>query len=167
MKKAKEVFEEALAGLEKAYGRSTFYCERDVVWTIQGRLVQMIEKQDLPYRVYSDYPILPGKKRSFSADIAILDSAKKVLLVVEFKYEPSHNRQDILQEKLPVVEWGKNGVEKDVNRVKQFVQEGKCQSAVSIFIDEGRWRRKKEPYQGSKWYDWPMGVSILKAEFGS
>src|SRR6266700_1948153 len=74
------------------------------------------KEQGLPFRVFHDYPILPGKRRSLCVDLAILNTDSLVEVAVEFKYEPSHNRSDIWPTKLKpsVVFWGDDGVGKDV-----------------------------------------------------
>jgi len=134
---ARELFREAMDWLRENYASFRFYTERDVVWTVQERLRRDIEERGLPLRVFNDYGVLPGKRRSFSADLAVLDEHEKVLLAVEFKYEPSHRRSDIPKKKFPVVFWGKEGVGKDVDRVERFVTEGDVVQALALFIDEG------------------------------
>lgn len=158
---------EALKWLDESYDRFTFYVERDIVWTIQGKLVNMIKEAHHPYKVYNNYPILRGKRRSISTDLAIIGPDQKVLLAVEFKYEPSHERTDILGDNFPVVSWGQDGIGKDVRRVEEFVKKRRCKCAVSVFVDEGRWLRQREPHEGCKWIDWRSGAAILYTQFGS
>src|SRR5690242_16270653 len=94
---ATELFENAIGWLQQNYANFQFFVERDVVWTIQMYLIKQIKERDLPYKVFNDFPILPGSRRSLSADIAILNSNENDLVEVaaEFKYEPSHRRSDV------------------------------------------------------------------------
>jgi hypothetical protein len=131
-----------------------------VVWTVQTRLIKVIADNELPYRVFNDYPMLPGKRRSLSADLAILNQDNLVEVAVEFKYEPSHGRQDILRAKFPVVVWGKEGVRKDVDRVREFVARGKAAAAYALLIDEGGYFRQRPPHPGARWIDWGSGVWV-------
>src|SRR5262249_11006675 len=42
------------------YDEFEFWAERDLVWTVQKRLKQVIGDQHLPYSVFNDYPLAPG-----------------------------------------------------------------------------------------------------------
>ena len=162
MESGSGLFEEALEWLHKNYASYRFYAERDLVWTVQTRLNSMIAQMGLPLQVFHGYPILPGKKQSLGADLAIVDSNGKVELTAEFKYEPSHGRTDILKTKFPVVAWGKGGVGHDVERVQQIVRAGRAGVAYSVFVDEGGcFHRSKRPHPGSEWRDWGNGVWVL------
>ena len=70
-----ELFRDALSWLEQNYQRFHFFVERDVVWTLQKHLLNSIEQEDLPYRVFHGHSVLPSKRESLSADLAILGSA--------------------------------------------------------------------------------------------
>jgi hypothetical protein len=106
---AATLFEDVIAWLQEHYDEFEFWVERDLVWTVQSRLRQMIAEQHLPYRVFNDYPLLPGARRARSADVVIRDTDETVLVAAEFKYEPSHHRAEVLPGKLPVVVWGLEG----------------------------------------------------------
>lgn len=164
MTTAKDYFIEAIEWLRSNYDEFTFFVERDVVWSLQLHLLALILRDGSDFRVYNDYGILPGKRRSLSSDIAILDLAGSVSVAAEFKYEPSHSRTDILSEKLPVVTWGKEGVEKDIDRIRRFVFDGGAEHAYSIFVDEGGYFRTRDPHRGSRWLDWGKGRWVLWAE---
>lgn len=171
MSEASRVFEESIEWLRQNYPRFRFYVERDIVWTLQLRMSDLIQARAMPYRVFNDYSILPGNRRSLCADIAILDGQDQVQVAAEFKYEPSHKRTDIWPSKfLPtVVFWGDDGVGKDVKRVHEFVEKGAARAAYAVFIDEGSIFRNRDPYPGSRWMDWTLAgdaflsVSILWA----
>jgi hypothetical protein len=94
---ATELFERAMGWLQENYANFQFFVERDVVWTMQTYIIRQIKEQGLPYRVFNDFPLLPGNRRSLCADLAILASNKNDLaeVAVEFKYEPSHRRSGI------------------------------------------------------------------------
>jgi hypothetical protein len=150
---AAALFADSMEWLHQNYSAYRFFCERDIVWTIQTYLTHQIDQKKLPYRVYNDYSLLPGHR----ADLVIVDAADTILLAAEFKYEPSHQRKDILPTKFPVVFWGSDGVGKDVQRVHAYVTSGKCPVAYAIFIDEGGAFRRRPPYPGSTWIDWGAG----------
>jgi hypothetical protein len=157
-----ELFEEALDWLRANYANRRFFCERDIVWTVQKRLLELIATGNQPYQVFNDYPMLPGMRRSLSADLVILDG-NSVAVAVEFKYEPGHKRADIVPAKLPVVSWGNDGAGKDVQRIHTFVSLGKSQVAYSIFIDEGGYFSHRPPHPNSTWSAWENDVHVLCA----
>lgn len=135
-----------------------------MVWTVQARIAQHIAEARLPYRVFSDYPVLPGNRRHISADLGILDAKTGAIdVVAEFKYEPSHQRDDILKQKLPVVFW-REGVIEDTARIRRFVQEGGAKAAYAVFIDEGGYFRQRPAPPGSQWIDWRNGVWVLYSQ---
>ena len=155
-----EIFVDAIETLREQYAGHRFFTERDVVWTVQLRMLEEIERLGLPYRVFNDY----GMGQRQRADLAVLDNAGNVELAVEFKYEPSHNRDarfggDIPKTKFPVVAWDE--VAKDVQRVTDFVSSKRAKAACSIFIDENSEFTWQTPPRGSKWIQWDDGVSIL------
>lgn len=178
LSKASDLFEESIAWLKDNYDEFGFQVERDIVWTLQTYIVKGIKERDLPFRVFNDYPMLRGARRSLSADLVVIEG-DAVEVAAEFKYEPSHRRPDIqLQKVTPsVVFWGAAsseagmGVSHDVERARQFVDTGKAMAAYSIFIDEGGHFRHREPFPGSRWIDWESpaqegrSVSILWARF--
>jgi hypothetical protein len=166
MKTSQELFEEALNWLRQTYYEHRFFVERDVVWTLQKRLLSFVDKHRLPYRIYNDYPIPLENGRKRLVDLCILDKDSLILLASEFKYEPDHARDDISSPKpkssrFPVVEWGKDGVARDIDRIKEFIKEGKCQYAWSIFIDEGGRFKDNQPHPGSHWIQWDNKIWVL------
>lgn len=170
---AAELFEYAIAWLRDHYDTFGFSVKRDVVWTVQSWLRRVIQQQDLEYAVFNDYPMLPGPRRSRSADLVIRAADGAGLVAAEFKYEPAHGRPDILPQKLPVVFWGAEGVTKDVMRIREFVEAGTVAVAYAVFIDEGGYFRHREPPVGSAWIDWHSGspdgypVSVLWSRWPS
>ena len=162
--KAAELFEATLRWLQSHYSGFRFFSQRDIVWTVQLRLLAEIEESGLPYRVFNDHTI----RRGIRADLVILDG-DSLEVSAEFKYEPSHDRDvdlggDIWSSKFPVVFWtGEGSVEKDVRRVRDYVQRGNAKAAYSVFIDEGGSFRHRNPHPGSKWSDWGQGVWVLSS----
>ena len=142
-----------MSWLIENYDCFDFFVERDVVWTLQKWLTNIIREKHLPLRVFNDFPMLPGRRRSLSTDLAIVDQERRVLLAAELKYEPSHARTDILESKFPVVSWGKDGVGKDVERVREFVASDRTAIAYAYFIDEGGHFRHRPPHPGARWRD--------------
>jgi hypothetical protein len=165
------LFEETMAWLRERYDEFEFWVERDLVWTIQSRLRHVVRERSLPFGVLNDYPLLPGARRARSADLVIRDEGQVVLLAAEFKYEPSHQRAEVLPGKLPVVFWGDDGVAKDVQRIREFVELGVARAAYAVFIDEGGYFRQRSAHPGSAWHDLPPSrpgghkVSVLRARW--
>ena len=83
--------------------------------------------------------------------------------MAEFKYDPSHQRADILKQKLPVVFWGE-GVVEDTGRIREFVSQGAAKAAYAVFIDEGAYFRKRPAPPGSQWREWGNGVWVLYSQ---
>lgn len=166
MNTAEEIFLNSLDWLKNSYDNFHFYLERDLVWTLQCHLTQLVEQSKVPIRVYNDYPIIKKERRSLCADIALVSTkTNQVELLAEFKYEPSHQRDDILPTKFPVVFWGKDGVGKDVERVRDFVMNEGASCGYSIFVDEGGAFRHRDPHPDSEWQSWGKDRWILKANF--
>ncbi|MEI8349852.1 MAG: hypothetical protein WCI77_06840 [Candidatus Omnitrophota bacterium] len=153
LKKVKELLMEKFADKTKK-----FFTERDIVYSLQEDIRKDIKNNNLPYKVFNDCPILPGKaKRPLCADLVIISednfgelkkNPKNILkkicaeIAFEFKYEPDHGnkRKDDFQPKKffsdsRVVSW--NGVEKDRDRITDFVKKNKAKIGCSVFIDEG------------------------------
>src|SRR5947207_4018472 len=134
---AEQAFTDALRWLRETYSSHVFYLERDVVFVLQTRLRRVIDAHKMPLAVFNDYPMLPGPRRSFSADLVLRTTTpdETILLAAEFKYEPSHRRADILPGKLPVVVWA--DVLKDITRIETFVTQGKTPVGYAVCLDEG------------------------------
>lgn len=171
--------EQGLDRLHATYWDHGFFVERDVVWTLQRWLRETVRREGLPFRIFHDYPIVPKPRRALCTDLAILTDAGEVAVAVEIKYEPDHARgvgdaAEIWPTKLnpSVVFWGKDGVLHDVERCQHFVAEDRCQTAMSLFIDEGGAFRHRPPHPGTRWIDWEYGgaprrrVSVLRGIFG-
>lgn len=122
----------------KKYHTFLFFTERDIVWTIQKLLINHCDLKNI-YSIYNDYGILPSNninaKRKLSSDLVIVNNeTKKVELVIEFKYEPSHKRTDIMKNKFPVINF--NGVLKDIKKIETIKQKFLSNSVISILFDE-------------------------------
>jgi hypothetical protein len=141
---ARELFDRGLDWLRANYGNYEFFAERDLVWVLQQKLWEIIDKDNLSLEVYHNFPIA-GKQ----TDLAILNKQNEVELAIEFKYEPDHRRRGFWPTKFPVVFW-KEGVGKDIERASQYVKKGKAKLAVTIFVDEGGYFRHRKPYPNTK-----------------
>lgn len=166
-----ELFENSLEWFKKNYSRFKFYLERDIVYTLQTHLNDVIAKDSLPLKIHNDYPILPGIKRHLCADLVIKANNEKgeiIDVAVEFKYEPDHKREEILQSRFKptVVFWnGENSVLKDIERARKYVQDNKAKHAYSIFVDEGKYFcGKKDSFPDSAWEECG-NAAILIARF--
>jgi hypothetical protein len=145
------LFEEAFDWFHASYGERRYFVERDVVWTLQTRLLALVRERTLPWQVRNDYAALPGLRRSLSADLAIVVDGAPGLLV-EFKYEPSHQRTDIAREKLPVIGWA--DVVKDAERAQRFVDLRRTPVALALLIDEGGYFGGRPALPGGQWVEW-------------
>ena len=161
MNEAEELADRAIDWLRDHYDEHRFFVERDLVWTLQLRLRDLLRQANSDLRVLNDFPMIPTSRRSLSADLALISPDDRVQLALEFKYEPSHRRTDILGSKFPVVFWGAEGVAKDVERVRLFVAQGRAVAARSYFIDEGGYFAHRPPHEGSSWVEWPRGRWVL------
>src|SRR4051794_7865721 len=72
---AAALFAGAMEWLRINYSAYIFFCERDIVWTLQTYLIQQIAQQNRPYHVYNEYQHI---------DLVITDAANKMLLAAEF-----------------------------------------------------------------------------------
>jgi hypothetical protein len=165
-----QLLREALDWLRVNYGRFEFWVERDLGWTVQTRLRQVVRERGLPYLVLNDYPMLAGTRRSVCADLVIRERRTGSMMAAEFKYEPRHQRADFLAmpNKLPVVSWGADGVAKDIERIRTFVEAGVVSAAHAVFVDEGRHFRHRPAHPGSTWEDWnDAGPSILWTQYSN
>ena len=152
---AAALFEDTMAWLRDSYEEHRFFVERDVVWTAQLRLLREAERAKLPCRVLNDYTLFERTR----ADLAILDGSA-VEVAAEFKYEPARARSGEFGDgKFPVVDW--RSVEMDVQRVHDYVAQGKAKTAYAVLIDEGGHFRGRAPHPGSEWRDWSNGVWAL------
>jgi hypothetical protein len=149
---AARLFDDALTWFHDTYASHRFYTERDVVWTLQKWLALESATRGLPYQTYNDFGVEPGLRRALSADIALVVPGESPDLAVEFKYEPSHLRDDIPRSKIPVVGW--TAVLQDVERIHRWVAEARIKAGAAVLIDEGRFFRAKVPAPGSMWMDW-------------
>lgn len=164
MREADRITQEAIAWLRKRYDAFRFFVQRDVVWTLQTRLLTLAAASRLDIRVFNDYLMLPGRPRAIYADLALLGPDDSVALALEVRYEPSHARPDILRSRLPLVFWGAEIVT-DVQRVREYERREVAASACSLFVDEGGHFRTRTPPPGSAWHDWGQGRWALISRF--
>lgn len=176
---AQEIFEKSLNWLKENYENFDFFRERDIVWTLQNKISDLIKINRLNYKVYEEYPILPGNNRSVTVDLAIMEKSfiprqgKLIEVVAEFKYEPSKLRENILgyfyseegkkKTRFPIIFYNNKGIKKDIIRIKDYISKGLAKTAYLIFFDEGKQFRHKKPFEGSEWKDWKMkGIKFNK-----
>ena len=162
-----ELFENAMDWLRKHYGEYRFFAQRDVEWTLQIHIMQMIQEGNLPYRVFHNHTVTKGNQ----ANLAILNPDSEVEIAVELQYEPSHarsstrHRGDIWFSKLQqdVVFWDdKSGsAKKDIQKIVDYVESGHVKTAYFVFIDEGGHHRYRAPFPRSEWRNWGEGRWVL------
>jgi len=139
---AERVFLDALHWLGAHYGERAFYVERDIVYTVQSKLNDLVVERGLPLTVYNDFPMLAGQRRHLSADLCLVERNGLVAVAAEFKYEPCHQRLDVLKTKLPVTVWAE--ILKDTARVRDFVEATKTPVGYAICIDEGNYLARRD-----------------------
>ena len=177
IKEASVIFEESIDWVKENYEKFYFHKERDIVWTIHKKITEIIKENNLPYKVYDEYPIMPGNRSSIRADLAILKKdfiprqGNTIEVAAEFKYEPDHEREDMLtffydaqgnkKTKFPLVFW-KEGVGKDIDNAREYFSLKLAKTSYSIFIDEGGYFRHNAPFVGSRWVDFPLSSNELK-----
>ncbi len=154
MEVSANLFEGVMNWLRNNYRNYHFFTERDIVWLVQTSMLKIIETKKLRYRVRNDYSIVHLGLRRSSIDLVILDDSDNIVVAIEFSYEPSHRRDDILPENLPMVTYDKNGVGREIECVKEYVQRGAAKIAYAVLIDENSLFRKRNPFPGSEWRDW-------------
>jgi len=132
------------------YQSHIFFTERDVVWTYQTILSEIVSASLPNYKVYNDYGLLKGKNRSRSTDIVIVEEASKDkgIVAIEFKYEPNKERNDIPKGKFPVISW--SSYLEDIKRVKECVEKGKAETGIAYLFDEGnRYSKRVSEIEGN------------------
>ena len=152
---AAKLFESAMHWLRQHYADYRFFTERDIVWTVQLRLLAEIESRGLPFRVFHEYTMPSGDR----ADIVIFER-DEVAVAVELKYEPDHARSadrggDIPKSKFDVV--ARKEVETDVLKAQKYVRQKAAKVAYAVLIDEGGWHRRRLTPDGCEWQDWGDG----------
>jgi hypothetical protein len=162
MPEATALTDAAMLWLRNHYEEFTFSVERDLVWTLQNRLRLLVGEARSPLRVFNDYPMIAGARRSLSADLALVAPGNTVEIALEFKYEPCHKRADVLASKLPVVTWA--AVVHDLERIRRFVELGKAKAARSYFVDEGGYFARRHAPPGSSWASWGGDRRVLIAQ---
>lgn len=182
---ATELFENAMDWLRQHYDEYRFYLERDIVWTVQVKLIDEVLENDLPYTIFSDYSLSQGNL----IDLVILADDGAPIVAAEFKYEPSEGRRffarihrgqnswtapkgrftvdkrTMIGSRFRTVAWV--NVTKDVERARHYANRRIVRTAYSIFIDEGGSRRfqGKTPPPGSEWRDWGERRRVLWSKF--
>lgn len=68
MEEASIIFEKTIDWVKENYEKFHFHKERDIVWTIQKKITETILESNLPYKMYDEYPIMPGNRRSITVD---------------------------------------------------------------------------------------------------
>ena len=158
--RARQLFLDVLDWLRETYSDHKFFTERDVVWTVQKRLLKEASRRNLLFRVFHGYRMTSGNARSAPADLVLLGTDDRAELAIEFKYEPDHARAntEFPPTKFPVVEW--NYVIEDTERVQQFRRKGFARNVCALFIDEGRHFRRRKAPRGSRWEEWDVGNGV-------
>lgn len=144
MKKATELFEQSLECLREQYIDFRFFTERDIVWTVQTRLIELVKEHQLPYEIFHEHTLSLGKH----IDLVVLNN-DVVEIAAVFHYEPDHTRRDIRPAKFPVNFW--SDVVKDIQRIQELVDNGQVRAAYLACIDEGNYFHKVHTRSEDVW----------------
>ena len=172
---AVELFESVLKHVEESYTDYNFFCERDIVWTLQRGIWERIRKLQLPFRVFHEHPFDQGKGRP-AMDLAILDLSSKypIKVALELKYEPDHKRQgkDIRPDKYVegkvreatfwTAQTNGGSVQEGISRTNKLIDTGKVEVAYAILVDEGGFHHAtRQPFSDCEWIQWkPKDTSL-------
>jgi hypothetical protein len=167
MNNANKIFLESMDWLKENYSVFRFITERDIVWTLQKKISDIINREHLTLKVFNDYPMIKAHRRSLSADLVVLNELSEVEVAVEFKYEPSHKRNEYTEGKFPVTD--RKGILNDITRIKEFTDSGKAKIGHAIFVDEGsHFYKKIVPIENQgEWFKWGhynsdlLNISVL------
>ncbi len=119
-----------------------FYTERDFAWICQKGLLKYLQTHSILNSMYSltyEHPVtiqaLNGPEKRY-ADLAIVSKVGiEPIFIIEFKYEPRHDRSDIGSKKLPVVTM--NGITKDRDRIQEMKKSNPTLDWLFVLLDEG------------------------------
>jgi hypothetical protein len=170
---ALELFCKAMKWVKARYATYGFFAERDIVWTVQKKLLRLVSKASLPYEVINEYrmPPDPTSGQEVLVDLVIFDNTTErrntdpVELAVEFKYQWKSDREHVPRGKFPLIVWkGRSSVEEDIQKARRYHDRGLAKSALALLIDEGghfHKNHKHPPENESVWEDWKISDSSL------
>jgi hypothetical protein len=92
---AATIVRECVDWLRSHYKEFQFFAERDIVWTLQIQLAELVHKSNAALCVRTEYPIFSGARRSVCTDLALVSLTGDIEFALEIKYEPDHSRLDI------------------------------------------------------------------------
>ena len=122
--RAIEFFDRALKGFRYSYPSARFINERDVVSDIQARLQDIVSVQEPQWRVFHNERAIDKNNSKILVDLAVMREGPtaeddSIMLAIEFKFEPDHERNDIRKRKLPLSTYPAIGA--DVSIVSEIV----------------------------------------------
>ncbi|MGL4336813.1 MAG: hypothetical protein ACRCST_07950 [Turicibacter sp.] len=175
-----DVFEMAVSEIKLRYVDFLFMVERDVAWTIQRKMLELIETFGLPYEVYQDYPRDLGDRIRNHTELVIvaqgvnykdvMSGKEPVELLAKIKYEPSKYRHDVIDYQLPHNKT--QVIIEDIKAVEMEVHRKKAKTGVALLIDEGgRHRQKIGQTEHTQWREWgnydveELNVNVLVTQF--
>ncbi len=90
---AERLMTDGLGWLRATYPEHRIVVERDLVWTLQKWLACEVSSRELPLRVFNDYGVEPGLRRSLSADLVLLPVDQTSLLAVAKSRRPRQRQR--------------------------------------------------------------------------
>ncbi len=166
------VLDEFIKNYPKKESIDRYFTERDIERFFQVNLFEELKPAYIAIhqvRVYKNPHLTQGWTQ---IDLAVLDNKKTgIKLAIEFKYEPDHNRaNDFTDGKLypSVVNW--RHVKEDVDIIKDkyigyyYHNGSRVENAVSIFVDEGGFHKKKgNAHEPARWENEEIPMLICKS----
>lgn len=111
------------------YQSFNFFYERDISWILQKYMLDRIDKEKLPNKLYCEYDLF---------DMVVFND-NELDYVVEIKYEPSHERPDIQTKRLKQHCITINDINNDIDKISKYE---KVKKGFVIFVDEGSFHQK-------------------------
>ena len=127
---AEKLLRDGVNYLLENYKSFDFFYERDVTWILHKYMLDKINKEKLPYKLFCEYDLF---------DMVIIND-NEIEYVVEIKYEPSHLRNDIQEKRLKQHCITVNDINTDIDKIINF---DKCKKGFVIFVDEGSFHQDK------------------------
>jgi hypothetical protein len=138
---AVELFMETLEWFKDHYDEHEYWNESDVACALWDRMRRRNAELGFPFSIRSQFRPTRGNRGDI-VDLAVLDPAGNVLVVIEVKYEPSPIRKGVIQKHgncghlLPAHK-PVSVSRTDIEKVIECVDAGNARLGFAVFIDEG------------------------------
>jgi len=162
MATAVELFVETLEWFKDHYDEHEYWNESDVACALWDRMRRRNADLGCPFSIRSQFRPSRGNRGDI-VDLAVLDPAGTVLVVIEVKYEPSPVRKGVIQKHgnlghlLPAHKPASVS-RTDIEKIMACVTAGKSRLGFAVFVDEGSLHHSHvladQLPDGSEWHRW-------------